>query len=247
MKYLITIATLFVIGSVSGYIIEVFFRRFVSQKRWVNPGFMVGPYIPLYGFGVIILYGVSNIDLSFLNVSKGIEILIIVVTIGVLMTIIELIAGLIFIKGMHIKLWDYSNRWGNFKGIICPLFSAIWFGLGIAYYFLLNPVLIEAISWINENLIYTFFIGTVVGMMIVDACYSIHIGTKLKEASGKAVVKYDEYKIYIKDLEKEINKKTKAISTSIINALDPKELRESIKRFTEKLPDPRKWWEKHRK
>ena len=59
MKVLVAIATLFVIGSVLGYIIELFFRRFVSQKHWVNPGFLVGPYIPLYGFGVLILFGLS--------------------------------------------------------------------------------------------------------------------------------------------------------------------------------------------
>ena len=56
---------------------------------------------------------------------------------GVVMTVIEFIAGLIFIKGMKIKLWDYTNRKGNFMGIICPLFSCIWLVAGAAFYFLL--------------------------------------------------------------------------------------------------------------
>ena len=64
MKYLVIISTLFVIGSLLGWVIELFFRRFVSQKKWMNPGFLTGPYLPIYGFGVIVLYGVSNIPLG---------------------------------------------------------------------------------------------------------------------------------------------------------------------------------------
>ena len=92
MKFLVAIATLFVIGSVTGYIIELLFRRFVSQKRWVNPGFMVGPYIPLYGFGTVILYGISNIPLDDFGLPHWAEILIILVAIGLALTLIELIA-----------------------------------------------------------------------------------------------------------------------------------------------------------
>ncbi|MGN0035225.1 MAG: hypothetical protein ACI364_05820 [Coriobacteriales bacterium] len=33
---------------------ELFFRRFISsnnpQRKWINPGFLAGPYLPLYGF-----------------------------------------------------------------------------------------------------------------------------------------------------------------------------------------------------
>lgn len=29
------------------------------------------------------------------------------------MTLVEYIAGIIFVKGMHIKLWDYSNEKEN--------------------------------------------------------------------------------------------------------------------------------------
>jgi len=197
MKILTSIATLFVIGSVTGYIIELFFRRFVSQKRWVNPGFMVGPYIPLYGFGTVILYGISNINFDGFGLPNWAEILIILVSIGILLTLIELIAGLIFIKGFHMKLWDYSNQWGNFKGLICPLFSVLWFGAGAAYYFLLNPVLMKAIYFLAENPIYVFFVGIVIGMILVDFAYSLHLATMIKKVSTSAAVKFDELKAVI--------------------------------------------------
>ena len=199
MKILVAIATLFVIGSTLGYVIELLFRRFVSQKRWVNPGFMVGPYIPLYGFGTMILYGLSNVPLDQFSLPKWVNILITLLAIGIALTLIELVAGLIFIKGLHMKLWDYSDRWGNFKGLICPLFSLIWFGAGVAYYFLLNPILIRALLFIAQYPIYVFFTGVVIGMIIVDFAYSLHLGLMIKKVSDKATVKFDELKEYLSD------------------------------------------------
>ena len=169
MKYLVIISTLFVIGSLLGWVIELFFRRFVSQKKWMNPGFLTGPYLPIYGFGVAVLYGVSNIPLGI--ESQVLDITMRVIIIGFGMTLIEFIAGLIFIRGLKIKLWDYSDRKGNIMGIICPSFSLIWLVVGSLYYFLLNPVLVKGISWISENLIYTYFVGAVIGAILVDFAY----------------------------------------------------------------------------
>lgn len=199
MKILISLATLFVIGSVTGYVIELFFRRFVTQKKWVNPGFMVGPYIPLYGFGTIILYGFSNIPLDKFGLPYWANVLITLAVIGIAITLIELIAGLIFIKGLHMKLWDYSDRWGNFHGLICPLFSLIWFGIGVLYYFLLNPFLVKAVLLVADSPLYIFFTGIVIGMVLVDLAYSIHLATMIKKVSGKAAVKFDELKAVISD------------------------------------------------
>ena len=205
MKYLITIATLFVIGSMVGWVIELFFRRFVSQKKWVNPGFLTGPYLPIYGFGVIVLYAISNINFGIEN--QVLDVVIKIAIIGIGMTVIEFIAGLIFIKGMKIKLWDYSNRKGNIMGIICPSFSIIWLLVGSLYFFFVNPFLVNALIWISENLIYTFFVGLVIGMVIVDFAYSIHLLTKLKEFKETQSMRYEEVKTMFKNKVKELRNK----------------------------------------
>ena len=206
MKYLVIISTLFVIGSLLGWIIELFFRRLVSQKKWVNPGFLTGPYLPIYGFGVVVLYAVSNIPLGI--ELKAVDIIVRIIIIGFGMTFIEFIAGLIFIKGLKIKLWDYSDRKGNIMGIICPIVSLAWLVVGSLYYFLLNPVLVEGISWISENLIYTFFVGGVVGAMVVDLSYSIHLATKLKQFKEMQRLRFEE-------LKKEFKKKVSELKSKI--------------------------------
>lgn len=50
MSLFLTIAFLFFIGSMAGWVIEVVFRRFFSsanpERKWINPGFLSGPYLP---------------------------------------------------------------------------------------------------------------------------------------------------------------------------------------------------------
>lgn len=199
MKYIVLASTLFVVGSLVGWLIELLFRRFVSQKKWMNPGFLTGPYLPIYGFGVLVLYGVSNLSFGITN--QVVDVIVHVLVIGVGMTLIEFLAGLIFIKGLKVKLWDYSNQKGNIMGIICPSFSLIWLVVGSLYYFLLNPFLVEGISWISENLIYTYFVGAVMGAMIVDFAYSVHLATKLKDYKELAELRFEDFK---KELKKRI-------------------------------------------
>lgn len=59
MNIFLIYAFLFYIGSGLGWVLELFFRHWFlrsnPEHRWVNPGFCVGPYVPLYGFGLCIV------------------------------------------------------------------------------------------------------------------------------------------------------------------------------------------------
>ena len=47
MNVFLTLTYLFFIGSVSGWVLELFFRKFFSssnpEHKWINPGFCTGP------------------------------------------------------------------------------------------------------------------------------------------------------------------------------------------------------------
>ncbi|MFR6586477.1 MAG: putative ABC transporter permease [Ruminococcus sp.] len=126
MNLFLTLAFLFCIGSVLGWGLEVLFRRFFSAHHWVNPGFLVGPYLPLYGSSLCILYLLAMLEPLIPVENAWGRKLLLFVLMALAITLVEYIAGLIFIRGMKIKLWDYSERWGNIQGIICPLFSFFW-------------------------------------------------------------------------------------------------------------------------
>ena len=124
---LLVLGFLFFVVSILGWILEVLFRKFFStnnpERKWITPGFLIGPYIPLYGFSLATLFIFSWIPVDFIS-SPILQKLLLFVLMALAITAMEYLAGIIFIKGMNIKLWDYSNEWGNIQGIICPRFSA---------------------------------------------------------------------------------------------------------------------------
>ena len=166
--------------------------------------FLVGPYLPIYGFGLVTLtflhFFLSNYRLS--------AIVIIILT-GLILTLIELVAGLIFIKGGKVKLWDYSDRWLNYKGIICPQFSLIWTILGAIYYYFLADKMVVAISWFSENLSFSFILGIFFGAILIDFVYSTRVLVKVRKFAkeNKILVRYEELKGHIQDIQKDLHEK----------------------------------------
>ena len=93
MNTLLTLAFLFFCGSLLGWVLELFFRRLFGDKKWVNPGFLRGPWLPIYGLGLDALYLLCRIDLSFLP-GYPLQAAFRVLLMGAGMTLIEYIGGL---------------------------------------------------------------------------------------------------------------------------------------------------------
>ena len=210
MKWFFDLSFLFIVGAVGGYIMELFFRRFVSAKKWINPGFLTGPVLPIYGFGIVGMYVISTFLVKLPIESVVLKDIIIVLIIGVLMTLIELITGEIFIIGMNIKLWDYSDRWGNFKGIICPLFSLIWTGIGALYFFFVHKGFVKMVEGFNQFSYSLYFLGLAFGILFVDVIYSFNVSSKISKIAKdlQIVVKYEHLKESISNQVRRVKEKS---------------------------------------
>lgn len=167
MSVFLVVAFLFFSGSLVGWILELFWRRFFSknnaEKKWINPGFLNGPYLPLYGFSLCLLFSLSFIDVSAIS-NEVVQKIVLFVLMALCITVLEFIAGLIFIKGMKIKLWDYSKNWLNIKGIICPQYSFYWVVLSGIYYFFIHPQIVEWLYWFTNHVSFSFVIGFFYGV-----------------------------------------------------------------------------------
>ena len=203
MNFILTLAYLFFVGSVSGWVLELFFRKFFSasnpEHKWINPGFCTGPYLPIYGFGLCALY-----LLALLGRETGLDGSIqgralLFLGMAVSMTLIEYIGGLMLLKGAKIRLWDYSNCRGNVQGLICPLFSFFWALLGAGYYFLIHPHILTALAWFLENLALSFVIGFFFGVFLVDMALSAHWASRVKAFANEndVIVKVENLKAHI--------------------------------------------------
>ncbi len=228
---------LFCIGSFLGWILEVFFRRFFSAKKWINPGFLTGPYLPLYGFGLVGLFGISQIPIR--TGMAWLDVLLTILLMGISMTVIEYIAGLIFIKGMKIKLWDYSDRRGNIQGIICPLFSLFWLIIAAAFYFIMTDPVLRAVNWFVNHMGFAFFVGMFMGIFLIDLCHSLNLSVKIRKfAKEKNIV------VHFEKLKENIREHIETFEKRHANFCFPfrsaRNLLEELESYAEKLREERK-------
>lgn len=65
-------------------------------------------------------------------------------TVGV--TAMEFCVGILVNRILGMCVWDYSDKWLNVFGQICPLYSVFWFGLCFGISFLLSGIRLSVIS-----------------------------------------------------------------------------------------------------
>lgn len=252
MLFFIIIAFLFMVFSMVGWVLELLFRRFISMKKWINPGFLRGPYLPIYGTGVVCLFVFVHIMKLFFESyfpSKWLFDIVIAIGIGALMTLIELVGGLIFIRGMKVRLWDYSTRWGNYKGIICPLFSLIWtVAGGLFYFFLFDPInsLVNKFIQLHWLIIAVFLMGMFYGIFAIDLIDSIQLIKKVEKFAKEihSIISYDMLKAQIKEELKRERIKTNLLAPfssphSIFDHLKSYSESDELKSFEARLAERR--------
>lgn len=212
MNLFLILAFLFFLGSVSGWLLELIFRRYFSssnsERKWINPGFCIGPYLPLYGIGLCVLYLLASLNV-FSMINPIFNKALIFILMAVCMTAVEYIAGIISVKVFKVRLWDYNNEWGNIQGIVCPKFSLIWALLGSVYYFLIHHYILNSLKWLSCNLAFSFVIGLFFGVFIIDAVKSAQLIAKLKKFAEEkdVIVKYEHLKEYIRKKQEETSHK----------------------------------------
>ena len=213
MNLPLILAFLFFMGSIIGWGIEVLFRKFISsanpERKWINPGFCTGPYLSIYGCGLCIMYLIASLENLELIENTYLNKAVMFLTMAVCMTAVEYIAGIVILKTIKVRLWDYSNEWGNIRGIICPKFSLIWAVLGGIYYFLIHPHILNTLNWLSNNLAFSFFIGLFFGFFIIDVVHSSKIIILLKRYAedNQITIKFEEIKEHIRRYQNSVKKK----------------------------------------
>ena len=225
MGLLLKYIFIFFLGSTIGYVLELFYRRW-EHGKWINPGFLVGPYLPIYGFGLVIM-NIISVEFNKLNL----PIYVTIIVIGLGMTLLELIGGLIFLK-QGIRLWDYRKELFNFKGVICPFFTMIWTIIGGIYCFFIESRLLTAIDWFNIHKSFSFVLGMFMGILIIDFGYSTELFNKIKSyaQNNNMDIMYEKLKIHIND----IKKNNKERYTFVLPFSQTSNLKEYISQYFEK-------------
>lgn len=204
MSIFLTLAYLFFIGSLFGWVLELLYRNLHARaKKWVNPGFCTGPYLPIYGFGLCALYLLACLERYPIFQNPVANKCLLFFFMAVCMTLIEYVAGIFCLKYLKVRLWDYSDQPWNIQGIICPQFSAAWAFLGAVYYFLIHPYILNGLDWLSRNLAFSFFIGVFFGVFAIDLAHSCNLMVRLRRFAreNKVVLGYEAIKDHIRNVQ----------------------------------------------
>ena len=132
---LINLVLLFFAYAFLGWCIEVTLK-FFQFHRFINRGFLAGPWLPIYGTGAALITIVVK-GLSPLESSVGTTFVISFVLCG----IVEYMTSFVLEKQFHARWWDYSQKPMNLHGRVW-IGNLILFGLGgILIVELFNPLL----------------------------------------------------------------------------------------------------------
>ena len=188
---------LFFIYSLAGWLVEMI-PATIREKKFVDRGFLVGPYCPIYGCGVILItlllqkYADDVVVTFFLSV--------------IICGTLEYLTSYVMEKIFKARWWDYSNNKFNINGRIC-LETLVPFGIGgVLVLFVFNPFLEKIINLIPD-LALNIVTGVLCVLFLIDCIVSFKIILNLKEMTKE-----------LKDNTAEISDKVKKI---ILNKLGP--------------------------
>ena len=160
---------IFFVYAFLGWCTEVSYAALVSG-RFVNRGFLNGPWCPVYGFGVVIvLAGLEPLRSNLLLLFVGSV---------ALTSALEWLTGFVLEKLFHQRWWDYSDQPFNLGGYICLRFSIAW---GLACLFvveILQPTVAFLIRLIPHEVGLVILVVLCVGMC-VDLTATVSTITKM--------------------------------------------------------------------
>ena len=126
---------MFIAFSFLGWIYESIWCKVIEQNAgFVNRGVLFGPWLPIYGIGIMIIYYI----LKKMNIRRG---SLIFLTGTVVAAVVELIGSYIMEWAAGDFDWDYSEMFGNFQGRIALKPDMIFGFLTLIAYFGVMPYL----------------------------------------------------------------------------------------------------------
>ncbi len=161
---------MFFIYSFLGWIIESTYVASI-EKKFVNRGFLIGPYLPIYGVSSVIM-------ILYLRQYKDNAITVFILAMFIC-TFLEYITSYIMEKLFNARWWDYSKMKWNLNGRVCLKNSLLFGLLGIILIYLLDPILTNFTNNINKTILIIISIICMV-IFITDVIFSCNIVIKLK-------------------------------------------------------------------
>ena len=164
----------------------------IKQHKWVNRGFLHGPFLPIYGTGAIaILFTTLPVKGNTFYVFLF----------GMLAaTILEYVTGVLMEKIFGVRYWDYTGKFMNVNGHICLSSSICWGFFSCLLIYVIHGFFEKIVMGIPLVVIDAIsFIITV--LMVVDITQSFNEAMDLKSMLNKISDEHEHVRIITRRLE----------------------------------------------
>lgn len=190
----------FFIYALLGYLFEII-CCYLKNKRFINKGFLHGPYLPIYG-----VIGLTD----YFLLSGYYNDCLVVLVFGIIFGIIILyITSVLLEKSFKNKFWDYSYYKYHINGRVC-LKQAMFIGtLTLISFYLINPLIFKLINIIPKSISYYIFFSLSF-ILLIDYFLSMfeayrvcnivdHLDLILSEYTKKRNIKLNKIKTRLLD------------------------------------------------
>lgn len=255
MRNVFTYFMLFFIYAILGWIIETTLVS-IEKRKFVNRGFLIGPYCPIYGFGGL------AITILLKNYTKDPIVLFLMAVI--ICGTLEYFTSYIMEKIFKARWWDYSAKKYNINGRIC-LETVVPFGiLGCLVMYVLNPITFKYLNMLSNSMLniisaicFTIFItDNIVSYNVISSftktVKTINVG-KIKDNTEEITKKvrevligksffnkrlmeaYPNLQAKIKEKARQIAQKTKEVKTEMSDKVES--MKEKITQSASEIKD----------
>ncbi len=165
----------FLLYSFLGWIIEVLLS-FVRHRKFINRGFLIGPYCPIYGIGMMLIV--------FLLKDYTGNFLVLFILSMVICLVLEYMTSYLMELIFKARWWDYTDKKYNINGRVC-LEYAIFFGIGGSFVmYIVHPLVMNIVDrFSNMALVLT---GSILSVgFIIDNILSFDAISKINKMDLK--------------------------------------------------------------
>ena len=139
---------IFFLFSMLGHFIE---NIFYTSK---DSGILFGWWTPIYGIGVVTIILVYNFVIRKIKVNKYIKFFLVFTINAILLSVLELVGGILIEKVFHITFWDYSKDPFSIFRYTSLKMPLIWGISGIGVTFILKPIIDKIVKYIPRFITY---------------------------------------------------------------------------------------------
>lgn len=151
MQTFVTLILFFSVYSMIGWLCESIYCS-IPKRRWINRGFLNGPFCPVYGFGALLILAALSPLLGAFELP--LELIVLFFAAVLLTSVLEYATSVLLEKLFHTSWWDYSDHKYQIHGRVCLVNSLLFGAMSTLVLKVLHPLVASLLNAIPRTVSY---------------------------------------------------------------------------------------------